>query len=371
MKANRRAALVAVLVLLASVLVALQVPVVRGQASELFVGRPCGGVLAWGTVCGNAIDGNPYTYAEGQQGGVQFTSNSGSAYQLQTVMIEQGTTEYAREISIYGKDLTTGSWDLLYQTTSAQPGENNFTLPGYFEGYQEWRLDGQSRVSASRWHEVRGYGVAYVPPASRTSAAATSAAQTSVAQHGILASTQTAQAGASATAYAGHDGATATAEAIASNTALSVATYQALGGTPCGWGAYPPCHVYWETPGPVYVTGTVTISGSVSINNWPATQTPHPAQETAVAVARMGVGGGTNVGASGGGSTEYGNMNLKWLKLNKWDMGCPIDLKDWNTKICIVYDEVEALRFGTFDMPVLPMGVITLSCLVLQMVRKR
>lgn len=350
---GRRSWWLALVVLFCALFLGGQVATVRGQASELFVGRPCSGQAEWGTTCGNALDNNTLTWVEGAQGGDEFISDSGGLYQLASVMVNQHSTGYAREMWVYGYDAQSGSWQQIGYKSGLTPGVNELTLQPYNVGYSKWRLTGHSSVSPSAWLEVRGYGGAYVPGATQTAAAATAAAQTAVAHEGGAAqSTQTAQ-------------------AQASSTAQSVATFQALGGVPCGWGSYPPCHVYWQTPGPVYLTGTVTISGSVSINNWPATATPIAAQETAVAAATMGVGSGTNLGASGGGVTEYGNMGIKWLKLQRWDMGCPIDLKDWNTKICIIYDEVTALSLGTFDVPVLPMGLVTLSCLILQMVRRR
>jgi hypothetical protein len=172
-----------------------------------------------------------------------------------------------------------------------------------------------------------------------------------------------------------------------------------LQGTPvqghCGGPGQPPCHVYWLTPGPVIVTGTVgvqihgtvVISGqvgitgtvSVNVNNWP---TPIPsatppggaaARDTAVAIANgtAVAGGEPPPGAAGSQGLVYSPYgDTTFIGWTEHDYGCPVTVPIVDLTLCFTYKEINALNLGPIAVPTWPF-VAALAVVVLGMVKNR
>ena len=183
---------------------------------------------------------------------------------------------------------------------------------------------------------------------------------------------------------------TATIDVAATETAQAVQTYVGVGGQPCGYGDYPPCHVYWLTPGPVVITGTVgvhwetplpviitntvVVTGQIEITNFP-TPLPSPTLYGASQVATAQVvmsDDPAGVGSSGTGvSGSFEQDGYTFIAYAESDFGCPIDIGVLNTRLCIRYREITGFNFGGAVFPASAAFSVALACIVLGFIFRR
>jgi hypothetical protein len=147
----------------------------------------------------------------------------------------------------------------------------------------------------------------------------------------------------------------------------------------CGGPGQPPCVVTFNgTPQPitgsVTINGTVVVTGSVNITNWPTpvpTNTPYggPAQATAAAVATgapvSGVGS-TDLGIGGLLNYDANNSDAAFLRWHKYDFGCPINISQFNTTLCFTYTEISEANMLGIALPLF-IGPAVLAAIVLKM----
>jgi hypothetical protein len=155
-------------------------------------------------------------------------------------------------------------------------------------------------------------------------------------------------------------------------------------GTPiigqCGGPGQIPCNVYWLTPQVVGITGTVVITGSINVLNWPTvipSSTPLAgvsAEQTAVSFAT-----GNGVAPVSGGST--GETGLLYSSFNdttfigyvQYDFGCPLVIPLANVTLCVKYNYINALNMGPYNLadPLSVLVGVVLVVGIIRMVRNR
>jgi len=138
----------------------------------------------------------------------------------------------------------------------------------------------------------------------------------------------------------------------------------------CGNPGQPPCHVYWQTPGPVYllptpvqITGTVNITGHVQIDNWP---TPYrgellPTQEANLLGGVIAQGGGTQ-----GGTRDLFLSGYHWVTAIDYNMGCPIPIPPMGATLCFDYTEIQAVNLGPVQFPLTIIGAVALFAIAIK-----
>lgn len=348
---------------------------------------------------------------------------------ITNVFLRQGTAgadyvDAVHSVEVFASNDAGGAWaDLGEYLLDVEAGSDSFAIDAGVIGAYSWYkfVGGSSDNNYWNLRDLEGYfeGVPTATPntdatstsvaGTATAGAAATATQGAIQTATSAAATATHLTGATATSYVATSTAAAQAtatsiiatstaaaeetEVAATETAIAVATYVGVGGQPCGYGEYPPCHVYWLTPGPVFIltpvpvfaltplpveiTGTVEITGHVIIDNFP-TPWPSPtlvggtsAFHTAVSVAQGTQGpapaGGSLTGVQGVVYSSYGNTTF--LGYVETDLGCPLDWPAVNTRFCFKYQEL-VMNLGPIAIPTWPFTAV-LFTLVIGFLRKR